>query len=378
MAVDEQVRRETPEETQERLARDTPPLSEVINPGASGKDNMKVPVQRREPLPPVPIDLPVAETAQERVIVSKGDAVAHALRHDGARRKIGIGQRIAQLKAGRRALTEQRKDAEQERKRREDARAGYAERVPSDMRRRLGLQISLAVRVLPFAALVADILFMARAYGLLGSPTAPFTHGSPDVSSVFSWLRAGAVGLVVVFGTRLVGGRFRLVIDEVRAHNPERGRLVDLAVVGVAVAGLGPFAWATAKMQNVVVELTTGGTTTGLSAGVLVAIYVALILFSFAAGYFLSEPEHEMTRRHDTLVSEARALVLDLRKAELATHGEIVALYLELRALPGLLEHRLAEEQAHTESAVWELKAKNVALYGLDTSIHHPSQAAPS
>src|SRR5262249_41278906 len=153
-------------------------------------------------------------------------------------------------------------------------------------------------KFVPWALFAADTAFLSRAYGLFGDLPLPFP-GSVEVSNLTQILRAAAVSLGLVFGLRLVGAKFKDVVEELREHRPLLGVVCDAAVGGLVVAAAVRLIQSTAAMQQALLQIEAGGGSVHVPTSVLLGIVGFLGSVSLACGYFLNEPELDEAREHD-------------------------------------------------------------------------------
>jgi hypothetical protein len=212
---------------------------------------------------------------------------------------------------------------------------------------------------------------MSRPWGLFGPVPVPFVEASVALTDATQVLRAGLVSFAMVFGLRLVGGRLREAVDQVRGRVPAFGLLADTALVAVVVAGAVWLAGSTAQMQEALLRIQAGGTSLDLPGSVLYSIVAFMLAVSLACGYFLNEPEAEQARQWERRVKDTGMALATAVAAENSQKGIVRATRERLRGLDRQEQLVIDEQNAHTEHEVAEHKAANHLIYGLEMADQH-------
>lgn len=367
------VYRETPAETEKRLALAQQQLAQIVDgtgtPVGNG-NGMPGPslVRVNEPMPvdAPPVVLPVQFTAAVLAIQAKGQAVLLSARQEIERRRTTLRERRAHEVAELATCRSRRAQAQTEFNEAAAERDEFAKGVPVWRRRMLGRRTGRAVRMVPWALWAADTMIISRAWGLFGGVPVPFVHSSTSVSSLTSLLRAGLVSFGLIFGMRMVGSRLREAADRVRLGDERIGIASDVTVVGVVLFFAVQLATSTSQMQAALMKVVGGSTSVQVPTSALFAIVAFLMAFSLASGYFLTETEIEQAQVHEERVADLRDALNTAIAFENTTVGEVRSVREQLRGLDREEQLLIAEQEAHIDEEVYVHKKANVHIYGLD------------
>lgn len=358
-------RRLTAEETRARLEQDRAPLFTVVD--ANGQpvtDTLGLSITAPTAPAPAPIVLPVGCTAAEMEIRAEGEATGFSiqLEHQETRRVLEC--RLARDRALLLSCRARATRSEQELAWELAERRGFLDGLSRRSRRLLQRKRRQLSALVPWAVWLADTMVISRAWGLLGPLPLPF-HPSVEITNVTQVLRAALVSFGLVFGARMVGGKLRELVEELRERWGLLGVACDAGVSALVLAGAAKLALATAQMQEALLRIESGGTSVRVPTSVLFSIVAFLLSLSLAAGYFLNEPAPEQADEHDRRVAEATTTAREAAEAAAAQLGVVRATREELRSLDEEETLALAENQAHTDRRVYAHRAGNVPVYGL-------------
>ena len=356
----------TPSEFGDVLEAAREPLATVVD--ADGRvvvDAVQLPIMDPLPAKPAAVKLPVSFSAAIGEIRADGDAVAASVAHGYASERAEAERRLAEGLARLGFLRNHSSTAAERLRGLEETLDEFVAVLPRRMRRRLGQRSSRASRLTPWMLWGADTLLIANAYGLFGSVALPFPSSS-YVSNGVGLFRAAAVSFGLVFGLRLVGGRFRDLTEELRERNPGYGAAGEGLVVSAVVAGAVLLGMAAAKLQAAFLSLMLGGSATAVPSSVLWSIMVFLGAVSFASGFFSTEPELATFAKLEDETTAARSAAEASQEALSLQRGDVRALRRELRGVDERERFDLAEQAAHTERRVFAHVKGNVPVYGLE------------
>lgn len=359
--------RETAAQTAARLKAAGRALYVVVDENLDKVEVRQLRVREPKPVDPPAVTLPVIETAAERGIKASGEAVEKAIGQDVEEKRTSLKVKLAKALSEFATSRFRRSQAEVVVAEAEKERDAFMERVPANRRWRLGKKAGAPMRMVPWALWAADTTIMARPWGIFGGVPIPFSH-SQDLSSATLLVRAMLVSFVVVFGLRLIGNRLRDAADRARLGSEPSGHAVDLLVIALVAFFAFRLAEGTAQMQAAMVAVVTGGTSVSVPTSALLSIVAFLMAVSLACGYFLNEAEIDQAQTNEERVTLARSALAEAVGAENAQRGEVRSVREQLRGLDRLEVLLVAEQQAHTDQEVEQLKENNQHLYGIDVA----------
>ncbi len=358
----------TAQQTRQRLDQDAMPRYTLFDDkGQSVKTGISVPVKTLAPLAPAPIVLPVTLTELELEIRAEGAATGFAIQAEYELVRNALGVRLARERAEKLVCQARRQQARVLMKSERVAREEFINGLPRRLRRLVRRKLNRLFKWVPWAVFGADVTIISRAYGLLGPLPLPF-QASVSVTNVTQLLRAALISFGLVFGLRLIGGKLKEAVDELRERRAWVGLLCDCVVGGLVVVGAVGLARSTSQMQAALLQLQAGGSNLHLPTSVLFSIGALLAAVSLACGYFLNEPELEQAADHDRRVAKAEKMYAHAQDAFHAQLGIVHATREELRSLDRQEALALHENDAHSDRRVHAHKAGNVPLYGLEAA----------
>jgi hypothetical protein len=362
------VSRLTAQQTRQRLDDDARPRYTLYDDqGHPLKDGVAVPVRTLAPLAAASISLPVTLTEVELEIRAEGAATGCAIESDYELERVLLDARLAGERAEQHVRHARRQQAVERLASERAAQEAFLNGLPRRLRRLVHRRLNRLFKWVPWALFGADVTIISRAYGLLGPLPLPF-HASVGLSNATQLLRAALISFALVFGLRLVGGKLKETVDDVRDHRAWIGLLADSLVGVLVVAGAVALTRSASQMQAALLQLEAGGSDLRLPTSVLFSIGVFLAAVSFACGYFLNEPELEQAADHDRRVQAAEEAYEQARDAFHTQLGIVRATREELRSLDRQEALAVQENDAHTKRRVHAHKAGNVPLYGLEAA----------
>ena len=359
--------RETATQTAARIKAAGRALYVVVDENLEKVELRQLRVREPHPVDAPGVTLPVNETAAERGIKSSGEAVEKAIGQDVEEQRTDLKVKRAKARSAFWTARSRRSQAEVVVAEAEKERDAFMERVPANRRWRLGKKAGLPMRLVPWALWAADTTIMARPWGIFGGVPIPFAH-SHDLSSATLLVRAMLVSFGLIFGLRLIGNRLRDIADRARLASERSGHAVDLLVIALVAFFAFRLAEGTAQMQAAMVAVVTGGTSVSVPTSALLSIVAFLMAVSLACGYFLNESEIEQAQANDKRVMDARSALAEAVGMENDQRGEVRSLREQLRGLDRMEALLVAEQQAHTNQEVEQLKENNQHLYGIDVA----------
>jgi hypothetical protein len=358
----------TAQQTRQRLDQDATPRYALLDEkGQPVKNGLTIPVKALSPLVPAPISLPVKLTEVELEIRAEGAATGFAIQSEYELVRQALGVRLAGERAEKLVRQARRQEAIDVLGSERAARDAFVEGLPRRLRRQVRRKLNRLFKWVPWALWGADVTIISRAYGLLGPLPLPF-HASVSVTNLTEVARAALISFGLVFGLRLVGGKLKEAVDELRERRSWVGPAADSVVAGLVVVGAVALARSTSQMQAALLQLEAGGSNLHLPTSVLFSIGAFLASVSLACGYFLNEPELEHAADHDRRVKDAEKTHGQAQDAFHGQLGIVRATREELRSIDRQEALALRENDAHTDRRVHAHKAGNVPLYGLETA----------
>ena len=342
------------------------PLATVVD--ADGRvidDAVQLPITEPQPAKPAGVKLPVSRSAALGEIRSDGEAVAASVSYDYVVERVGLECSQAEALAQLGSLRDGLRTADERLEDLEERREQFVASLPRWVRRRLGQRSSRAARLTPWMLWGADTLMIANAYGLFGSVALPFPSSS-YVSNGVELFRAAAVSFGLVFGLRLVGGRLRDLVTELREWKQSYGAAGEGLVIAAVVAGAVLLGLSAAKLQAAFLSLMLGSSAIHVPLSVLSSIIVFLGATSFASGFFSAEPELATFARLEGEIASARSVVEKLREALWLQLGKVRGLRKQLRGVADRERLDLAEQGAHTKRRAYRHVRGNVTVYSLE------------
>lgn len=360
------LRRLTPQETAALLDDDREPVGTIVDQDAQPVDEpIRLPIAEPTPVAPAQAKLPVSKSPRIGEIRSEGEAVVAGLSSDYVEERLEVEEERAVELAKLSVFRKQEQVADERVTEVKVERDDFVASLPTRVRRRIGQKLSRVASLTPWAMWVADTLLIANAYGVFGSVALPFPQ-SESVSNAVQLLRAAAVSFGLVFGLRMVGGRLRDRVEELRERWQPAGHAGDGAVIALVIATAVMLAFSVAQLQQAFLDLTLGGTQVHVPTSVLMSLVVFLGAVSLAAGYFSAEPELARLATLDEQLAKARAELGEARDRAGYQLGVVRALRAHLAAVREAERLDLAEQQAHTERRVYAHVGGNPDVYGVE------------